>query len=210
MVRLIGDVHGKYGRYKSLIAGCQESIQIGDMGVGFRHTQGPNEGHIYGNPPFYAMVRGRHRFIRGNHDNPTECRRHPMWLEDSFIEGDIMFIGGAFSIDHQYRRKDYSWWVDEQLSIEEFNVAIDKYLAHKPRVMITHDCPEEIAIGLSHHNGIPYDFVASRTRQAFQQMWQSHPPELWVFGHWHHSFDYKSEKTRFVCLAELEARDDLL
>ena len=46
----------------------------------------------------------------------------------------------------------------------------------------------------------------SRTRQAFQAMFEAHQPDLWVFGHWHHSFDGVLDGTRFVCLNELEAR----
>src|SRR5262245_14865759 len=30
-----------------------------------------------------------------------------------------------------------------------------------------------------------------------------HKPKLWVFGHWHRSFDKALRSTRFVCLAEL-------
>jgi hypothetical protein len=38
-------------------------------------------------------------------------------------------------------------------------------------------------------------------------MWETHQPELWIFGHRHVPFDQVANGTRFVCLAELEARD---
>lgn len=222
-MRLIGDVHGKYSRYKTIIAsGPPGSIQVGDMGVGFRRTQGPRVGEFYSNPPHYAMLAGHHRFIRGNHDNPAECRKHSQWISDGAVEDGVMFIGGALSIDRHLRLEDYNWWPDEELSIKQLDDMITVYLAEKPRVMITHDCPREAGDAI-YYGGrswgsierSSYDKLESRSEQAFQSMWSAHAPDLWVFGHWHHSFDHvlhggRDKGTRFVCLAELEYRDDLL
>jgi hypothetical protein len=47
----------------------------------------------------------------------------------------------------------------------------------------------------------------SQTRQAFQSMFKLRQPGLWIFGHWHASFDRVLDGTRFICLAELEYRD---
>jgi predicted phosphodiesterase len=71
--------------------------------------------------------------------------------------------------------------------------------------MVTHDCPETVAdhlFGLTGKLNIP-----SRTRQAFDSMWEAHKPEIWIFGHWHQSRDQNIMGTRFVCLAELEAKE---
>ena len=57
-----------------------------------------------------------HKFIRGNHDDPQACREHPYWIKDGLIENDIMYIGGAWSIDREYRTEGVSWWRDEELS----------------------------------------------------------------------------------------------
>lgn len=218
-MRLVGDVHGKYDRYKRILAsGPPGSVQVGDMGIGFRRTQGPRAGEFYSNPPHYAMLAGHHRFIRGNHDNPAPCRQHSQWISDGTVENGVMFVGGALSIDKEFRMPNYSWWEDEELSARELDDVITVYLAEKPRVMITHDCPREVGeVILSRIPtiGAPLKKIESRTCQAFQSMWTMHSPELWVFGHWHHSFDHvlhggRDKGTRFVCLAELEYRDDLI
>lgn len=213
-IRLIGDVHGKFKQYKRILRQSPPSIQVGDMGVGFfRWPHGEPEE----NPSHYVMGDGNHRFIRGNHDNPTRCRIHSHWISDGTVENGVMFIGGALSIDKAYRVEGFSWWPDEELSIDELNKLTDLYVATKPRVMITHECPEEVSVALlqtipSITNGgtKTNPAFASRTRQAFQSMWSAHSPELWVFGHYHVSFDHILRGTRFVCLAELEFRDDLL
>lgn len=209
-MRFIGDVHGKFSGYKRIIEDCPASIQVGDMGVGFLRTQGPRVGEEYGNPPHYAMVRGNHRFIRGNHDSPEACARHSQWIPDGTIEDGMMFIGGALSIDRASRIEGYSWWQDEELSIAALTDLVDKYIETRPRVMVTHECPEEVAAEINRQltwGGKLDPRFASRTRQALQSMWSAHSPELWIFGHWHHSFDRVMRGTRFICLAELEHMD---
>lgn len=209
-IRLIGDVHGKFSQYKTIIRNGPPSIQVGDMGVGFRHWP---HGESQANPPYDLMVANDARFIRGNHDNPAVCGRHTQCISDGSIECGIMFVGGGLSIDRAYRTEGYSWWPDEELSIQELNDIVDLYMEAKPRAMITHDCPEDVALELARlaygYNGDKLNFQ-SRTRQALQSMWSAHSPELWVFGHWHRSFDNVMNGTRFVCLAELEYRDDLI
>jgi hypothetical protein len=55
-------------------------------------------------------------------------------------------------------------------------------------------------------------FLPSRTCRALQEMWSAHAPELWIFGHYHISFDHLLHRNRetgcrFIGLAELEYRD---
>lgn len=209
IIRFIGDVHGKYEPYKRLIKNGPPSIQIGDMGVGFRRTQGPKMGEVYRNPPHY-MMQPDHRFIRGNHDNPQECKKQSQYIPDGHVENGMMFVGGAVSIDRAYRIEGFSWWPDEELTTEELNQLVDKYREVKPRIMVTHDCPEGLAQAMLNATGSWQKLdpkFSSRTRQALEAMWQSHSPELWVFGHWHVSFDHVLRGTRMKCLAELEHFD---
>lgn len=212
-IRLIGDVHGKFAQYKTIIKNGPSSIQVGDMGVGFRRTLdgiNGNAGEFSANPPYDLMAARDARFIRGNHDNPAVCDSHTQCISDGSIECGVMFVGGAQSVDRSWRTEGYDWWPDEELSVAELNDMVDLYIEAKPRVMITHDCPEEVAEAMEAHSGRKKLDFKSRTRQAFQAMWSAHSPELWVYGHWHYSFDHVLRGTRFVCLAELEYRDDLI
>jgi hypothetical protein len=216
VVRFIGDVHGKYGAYKNAIAAVPRSIQVGDMGVGFRHASGARYGEPAANPPHYAMVRGDHRFIRENHDNPAACRTQSQWIPDGHYKDGMMFVGGAVSIDKDQRIDGYDWWKEEELNHAELRNIFASYLTRKPHIMVTHDCPEEVASILLDNfpklGTARRDFI-SRTRLAFQEMWLAHSPELWIFGHYHVSFDHmihhanSDTSTRFICLAELERRD---
>lgn len=199
----IGDVHGKFDRYKKIIKNHPKTIQVGDMGVGFYRMIGSDR-KAERNPPFDAMAKGNHRFIRGNHDNPKACRQQKFWIPDGHVEGDMMFIGGADSIDKAYRIEGLSWWRDEQLDYAQWCDCFDKYMDHKPRIMVTHDCPYTIYWHL--HDRV-FDTLDDRTSQSFDLFWRYHKPELWIFGHHHKSFDKVIDGTRFVCLDELETME---
>lgn len=209
----IGDVHGKYSQYKAILKQLPgPSIQVGDMGVGFRRIGGHRDGEFFQNPPYDRMVEGGHKFIRGNHDNPEVCRKHPQCIQDGATEDGVMFIGGGVSIDKMYRKEGYSWWADEEPSQEDLEKMILEYACNKPHTMVTHDCPESIALSIVNGLLLPayrkekLDFP-SRCRSAFERMLAIHKPKLWIFGHWHKSIDSIIEGTRFVCLAELECKD---
>jgi len=208
IVRFLGDIHGKYRRYRTILAQSPyPTIQVGDMGVGFKKWP---HGEWQTNPPFDVMVAGGHRFIRGNHDNPEVCRQHKQCIQDGSREGNMMFVGGALSIDRAYRYPDFSWWEDEELSGAELMDIKRSYARPVPDIMVTHECPESIAgmiVGqmpdLRNGGSMKLDpRFASRTRVAFEQMFAAYKSKLWVFGHWHVPFDYIHEGTRFICLPE--------
>lgn len=207
-IRFIGDVHGKYARYKSIIKTCNNSIQVGDMGVGFKRMHVREDGNPYfPNPPHRLMKAGNHRFIRGNHDNPEVCKRHSQYISDGTYEHEngIMYVGGAASIDANFRVEGYSWWPDEELSVVEFNKIITDYCDIKPNIMITHECPNSILSTIFQGKQIFKE--SARTRQAFDTMFQYHRPKLWIFGHWHTSACMNILGTLFICLNELEYID---
>lgn len=202
--RFIGDVHGKFRQYEKIISDAKSppSIQVGDLGIGFKRLIGEVV-HYSSNPSFDKMTLYNARFIRGNHDNPEVCQRHACYIPDGTIIKNMMFIGGAFSIDRSLRTEGLDWWADEELSIEKLNRLVDVYEKEKPEVMVTHECPESVSNLLVSKK---WD-ISSRTRQAFESMFYKHKPKLWIFGHWHVSFDYIMEGTRFICLDELEYKD---
>ena len=186
-MRFIGDVHGNIGEYLYITDGCQDSIQVGDFGVGFA--------------PYPQNLSLNHRFIRGNHDFPYGCHSIPHWIPDGSFYKNVYCIGGAKSIDVATRTEGVDWWRDEELSIMEFNHIYDDFVTLRPRIVCTHDCPTILKPTLL-GSKFPYA-EATRTDQALQSMWQDHRPETWVFGHYHTALDMKIGGTRFICLPEL-------
>ena len=212
--RIIGDIHGKTYDYqihclKHGIRHANEeyplkSIQVGDFGIGFNNQYWHDELNKW------MKANPSHRFIRGNHDDPAKCKTMHNYIEDGKIEDGLMFIGGAWSIDYGWRTAGIDWWADEELDIVTFNNLIHAYSVHKPRVMITHDCPTSIAWELFISRGDSLagaKQIKTRTGEALQAMWEIHQPEMWFFGHWHNTRDITLHGTRFQCLGELDYID---
>jgi predicted phosphodiesterase len=183
-ITVIGDVHGKYERYHRIISRTKDhpyTIQLGDFG--FKYDTLKNVDHT------------KHVIIGGNHDNYDICGNYPHFLSD---------YGGAYSIDKQYRTIGIDWWENEEVKIEGFMKARELYRQIKPEIMITHDCPEQIAYQMIPVGGRIFQ---NNTTWALQELLNIHEPKLWIFGHWHKSRTIQYGKTKFVCLDELETYD---
>lgn len=205
--RFIGDVHGYKYELSLVLDNLPQDvtsvIQVGDMGVGF------GQGDFWHESLDDMLERVNGRFIRGNHDNPATCKTMKSWIPDGTIENDVMIVGGAWSIDRQWRTKDYDWWEDEELSYERLYALIQTYNYVQPRVMVTHDCPLSVSEELFIERGKSFSSAQYRTRTgtAFQEMFETHKPALWIFGHWHCDADEVIDGTRFICLDELSYVD---
>jgi predicted phosphodiesterase len=206
--RYIGDVHGYVRELQLVLNNLPQEVtsvvQVGDMGVGFEkskywHTNLDN-----------MMVRKNAKFIRGNHDSPNECKKMKSWIPDSTVINDVMYMGGAWSIDHHWRTMGIDMWEDEELSYADLNIAINMFELAQPRVMVTHDCPAEIALELFIKTGNSLggkNQSKTRTASALQAMFEVHQPDLHIFGHWHTDVDKVVNGTRFICLGELSYCD---
>ena len=194
----IGDIHGKWEEYFDLLEafGTQKSIQVGDFGFGFKKDI----------PDSWNM---NHRFIRGNHDDPAACKIHLNCLGDYGVTEDgIFFVGGGYSIDVTWRKSvQYQypypiWWEDEEIAEVEFEKILELYELTKPKIIVSHDCPSEVRDILI---GDDVPLYRNRTSDGLlSAMFKVYQPALWVFGHYHKSFDSTINNTRFVSLDELE------
>ena len=191
----IGDVHANFQIYDHVTTCFDDTFQVGDMGF-FREIDISR-----------AIVGDRHKFIRGNHDDPLLCVRHPGYLGDFgyLKEQDIFYLSGGWSIDQDYRTPGIDWWKDEELSTSQLQSAIDEYKLAKPRVVVSHECPSIVKEDVLDVNRAVNTYASrvyppSRTELALTAMWELHQPEYWIFGHYHTDFSKIVDGTRFVCL----------
>jgi predicted phosphohydrolase len=202
-MRFIGDIHGKLESYFPIAMGADESVQIGDFGIGFQDDWGAWQDDRA--KAFFENNPG-HKFIRGNHDNPSVCATMPGWLPDGSYDAvkDIMYIGGALSIDRGDRLIGVDWWENEELGVEDFERIFEDYARIKPSAVVTHDVPHNIA-GEMFFGPLSNYKCQTRTRTGsyLQMMFEEHAPDLWIFGHWHETRHHKHGTTDFVCLGEL-------
>ena len=194
MITLIGDVHGKYEHYHKIVRQTERhpyTLQIGDFG--FKYDTLKN------------VDSTRHLILPGNHDNYDTCYNHSHFLGDygytSLNRIEFFYYRGAYSIDRQSRTIGIDWWENEQVNIDQFMKARELYRDIKPEVMITHDCPQDIALQMLEPGQRVYENITS---WALQELYNIHQPKLWFYGHWHRSVKIQHGNTQFVCLNELE------
>jgi predicted phosphodiesterase len=209
-LRIIGDVHGKFQEYIALTKGCDYSIQVGDMGFDYSELRAINEDN--------------HKFIGGNHDNYDKYYASPYVVQGAQLDKDFgtathggldfFFVRGGFSIDWKQRQRSFlmggakTYWDNEELSIEEMEMALWQYQKMKPDVVITHECPRSISKHVGDNKilemfGYNPDRFATKTSELLEMMFQYHQPKMHFFGHYHVPFNKIINGTRFICLPEL-------
>ncbi len=164
-----------------------KTIHVGDLNIGVDGNDFPAEWNI------------NHRFIRGNHDNPAVCKTHPNYLgEYGYLEEyDLFYYGGAATPIWAKQRYNGDYFPDEELNFIQAQAAIDLYAEVKPRFVVTHDAPRDV-IQAEH----PDEIIHNRTVETLQEMFQTHRPTAWFYGHHHHGKVKTMKKTTFICVAQ--------
>lgn len=186
-------------QYKGGKKGMDCSLQVGDMGIGFPKAGRYSKNGVSWSPEVYL----NHLFLNGNHDDPSLCKKHPNYIGDwGFIkEPSIFYVSGGYSIDHTYRTKDETWWKDEEIKKEEMPFILNSYIENKPKIVVSHECPLIIKkTVVTNEWKLETD---SRTERLFQNMFDIHRPDYWIFGHHHKFLEKDIDGTHFVCLGEL-------
>lgn len=203
-LRFIGDVHGRITEYVSLCRDAEHTVQVGDLGFRRHYDEVVRQ-----------LDPARHRFVPGNHDDYGNLPPHSLGdfgvHEAAGVE--MFFVRGAFSIDHKYRTPQLDWWPEEELSRAQLEEAIDLYRQVRPRLVVTHDCPLSITPRVGDPR-ILRDFgfqeePRTRTQLTLQEMLEAHPPQRWIFGHYHRTVEFPAGGVHFTCLGELATLDDL-
>jgi hypothetical protein len=196
----IGDCHGKIVELLKVIGQHDKSdcvLQLGDMGLGFHGVNLPTMNRSFG-------------FIRGNHDNPSQCQQHPNYAGEFGMWNGIFVVGGAYSIDWEWRVPGRSWWPDEELSDSQMEQAIQAYDKAKPIIVASHECPKSIGEQLLKDGGFrpeKWGSTESRTARLLENMFSVHKPKHWLFGHYHRDWSREILGTKFDCLNELSAKE---
>lgn len=107
-------------------------------------------------------------------------------------------IRGAYSIDKHIRKEGVDYFPNEELDYNQINKAIDLYKEKKPKIVVSHDCPQSARENLFSITD------KSITSNGLERLLEEHEPDLWIFGHHHKSVNTMIGNTNFVCLDELE------
>lgn len=220
MVYFTGDIHGSpfklqvFCRYMELTE--KDTIVIlGDVGANYyggkRDKQFKEQ--IAKLAPTIFCIHGNHEQRPANIPSykAKEWNDGPVWYKEEYPnllfarDGNIyvidgvryLVIGGAFSVDKNYRlSRGYGWWADEQPS-EEIKARVGRRVANSGLdVILSHTCPFKYEPREAFLPGIDQSEVDSSTEEWLDTIEESVDYKAWFCGHWH--IDKRIDKMHFL------------
>jgi len=200
-VLITGDVHARVPDLNQLINRKKPELVIccGDFGYwpkhGFDFTNIKTQG-------------SKILWCDGNHEDFWELAKRE---SDEIVPGiiymprgttytlpdgrNVLFMGGAHSIDKDRRRLGIDWFPEETITQKDFMDLPDM----KIDIFITHTCPRELVDTLK----IYYpDKGHEPSNDALTELWKMYKPDLWYFGHWHqYQQGVLHDTTKWYCLS---------
>lgn len=222
-VMIVGDIHGHWGYLNTLINKYHPDIilQVGDFGYWPRFH---NTDVICENPlkkhqdpwNFYGVKCQNTKvyFCPGNHEDHWELKKYnnkvtniydkvyymPRGSSLTLPDGrEVLFIGGADSIDKYRRTIGYDWFPEEIISNRDIYGLPDM----KIDIVISHTCPQSFIPEINTKLGP--DYINSGkyfdpSIVALDRVLEQYKPSLWYFGHFHDSADGKFQDTKWFML----------
>ena len=204
-VLITGDVHNEFGHLNTLLNKKKADLVIccGDFGYWPRF----NDKGTASLSSINLQGAKELRWCDGNHeDHDSLDQREPDEIEPGIIymprgstytlpDGRvIMFMGGAESIDKNWRTTGVDWFPQEIINQSNFKNLPDI----KVDIFITHTCPVELV----HELKLNYpDKDYEPSNKALSELWKIYKPDLWFFGHWHQYGEYKIMGTKCYALS---------
>jgi hypothetical protein len=185
VIAVLGDVHADFGRLNWWLNKHRPEIvlQCGDWGYW----------------PKFNLVKAakipagtRVWFCDGNHEdhesllalNSTEIQPGLHYVPRGGVltlpDGrNVLFMGGARSIDAHLRTPGLDWFPQEILTPWILDTLDDQHID----IVISHTCPLEFGIA-ANIPGAP-GVYGDTSRAVLSEVLKRFKPDLWYFGHWH-------------------------
>lgn len=218
-ILLAGDWHGAaaWGRHAiehAALHGCEVIVQLGDFGFWRKESPASAE---YLNVLQKALAKHDIElyWVDGNHEDHGRLEPMQHWHEPwvtlnaysriTYLPRGYrwewwgktwMAVGGAVSVDKDWRTEGVDWWPEEELT--------DADLAHALRpgpvdIVIAHDAPKGVNIpGIGpdtkqrpNESPWPHHVLvqAEAHRAKMRQIWDAHHPTWWFHGHYHRHYE---------------------
>lgn len=201
-IAVSGDWHGDVPWMRAVVdaaaaAGAELILQVGDLAVLW---PGRDKGKFDRRLQQRLELRDmRFVFVDGNHDNHHELRLLP--LDDDGLAplrphvrylprgGRLKYagltiagLGGAYSVDREWRTAGKDWWPEEDVTDED----VDRLIAGgRADVLIMHDAPSGVRVRTD--LDLPPEIVAASlaTRARLRRAVDVLRPANVFAGHWH-------------------------
>lgn len=207
LICFIGDQHKDFTNLKKLIKHTEYKyspdlyIQVGDFGLLYDYSDFLNLTN-----EIFKKINKKLIFIDGNHDDHhylqslkeefTDIRSNIQYAKRGAIlsinNKNILFVGGAFSIDRGLRELNYDYFEEEVLSLNEYEEILNKLKDKKIEIMVSHDTPSFF----SHlnRNGVYKTMedweISTKHRNYLQNIFIASGAKINIHGHYHKRFEY--------------------
>lgn len=209
----VGDSHGNAGFMATVFdyadqLDCDAVLQVGDFGY-WPHT-GWGLDYLDEIEALAQITDIPLWFIDGNHDNhdllallegeELEVRGMVTYLPRGtrWEWGGVRFaaLGGAYSIDQEWRTVGESWWPGEEITAAD----VQKLGRKGVDVLVCHDTPTWVPMG---DKGIivRHEEAARRSRALIDRAVDQTHPTLILSGHWHQRFTHRAGQVTVEVLA---------
>lgn len=213
MYLVAGDIHGSQWNIKDLFdlakeTDCTKILSVGDFGYF------PNLPEVVGYLNLCsALVQDTGielAFVDGNHENHERLNQFSgdsrivwpgiEWLYRGKIFENICSMGGAYSIDKQYRTQGVDWFPGERICMNDYYSILGKSC----EILLSHDCPLGLPFGFKD------EFETKANRNILREIVLEMKPRIIIHGHFHkfHNtfFDFGYGKVRVIGLNKNDTR----
>lgn len=220
-ILICGDIHGNYGKLNQLINRHkpEKVLCCGDFGYFPKwhgHTYVNNYGRIKTIDQYCINTNGIPVYwCDGNHEDHHALQElakkdPPCFMENVYYmkrgsvlkldDGrNVLFMGGALSIDRAWRVLNESYWKEEVLTEEDLKSLPDTNID----IVISHTAPTDFKFRTPLGKEIP-----DTSRDILQYVFEKYHPKLWYFGHFHAYNAGTHKKCNWFGLADCDSYSD--
>lgn len=216
MIYITGDTHGRFSRLSHLHQTDDDMIIIlGDTGINYYLNDKDSK-----LKDFLYMYKIKLFCIQGNHEERPEniktYKEKEMFGGKVFVEEkypyiifakngecykigdkDILVIGGAYSVDKDYRLNNgYRWFKDEQLTAKEKKEILEKYSGKHIDIILSHTCPLKYEPKETFFKFVDQSKVDKSMEKFLDIVENRIDYDKWYCGHYH--IEKKIDKIEFM------------
>ena len=222
-VLMVGDIHGELGNFSNLINKKKPDIviQLGDFDIPLGDQYDVKNIFTNNQQTKVYVCPGNHERwdILTKLENSNSLVKSlnspvPFAKENSIYycprttvvtlpDGrNVLFMGGAFSIDKQWRTPGRDWFPEEIITWRDMDNLPDCQID----IVVSHTAPEEILMqvhnrGLFYIHGFGFGKLEDTSCQYLSYVLDKYKPKLWYFAHFHKFMKGQWKNTKWYALA---------
>jgi hypothetical protein len=199
-ILVAGDLHGEFRTLQKALRHLKPDItlQVGDFGY-WPYEESYSKFSVNGTEFPVYFCDGNHErldLLIKNKEVTEVCRNvfyQPRGSTLTLPDGrTVLFLGGAASIDKEYRTPGFDWFPEEIPSYVDLpDQEID--------IVISHTCPRSLHDRMLLEVRSSFNLI-DPTGYLLEHVLEKYRPSLWYFGHWHKYAEGTISGTKWVAL----------